>query len=79
MVKPSHRREMAKQVVSDRGISIRLACRIFDISETCYCYQAKNSQENDKIADWLLRLTQAYKNRGFGLCFLYLRNVKGFP
>ncbi len=70
---------MAKQVVRDREISIRLACRIFDISETCYCYQAKNSQENDKIADWLLRLTQAYKNRGFGLCFLYLRNVKGFP
>ena len=24
-------------------------------------------------------MTQAYKNRGFGLCFLYLRNVKGFP
>ncbi len=70
---------MAKQVVRDREISIRLACRIFDISETCYCYQAKNSQENDKIADWLLRLTQAYKSRGFGLCFLYLRNVKGFP
>ncbi len=70
---------MAKQVVRDREISIRLACRIFDISETCYRYQAKNSQENDKIADWLLRLTQAYKNRGFGLCFLYLRNVKGFP
>ncbi len=79
MVKPSHRREMAKQVVRDREISIRLACRIFDISETCYRYQAKNSQENDKIADWLLRLTQAYKSRGFGLCFLYLRNVKGFP
>ena len=79
MVKPSHRREMAKQVVKDREISIRLACRIFDISETCYRYQAKNSQVNDKIADWLLCLTQAYKNRGFGLCFLYLRNVKGFP
>ena len=78
MVKPSHRREMAKQAVKDREISIRLACRIFDISETCYRYQAKNSQENDQIADWLLRLTQAYKNWGFGLCFLYLRNVKGF-
>jgi len=78
VVKPSHRREMAKQAVKTREVSIRLACRIFDISETCYRYQAKNSQENDKIADWLLRLTQAYKNWGFGLCFLYLRNVKGF-
>ncbi len=46
--------EMAKQVVRDREISIRLACRIFDISETCYCYQAKIHRINDKIADWLL-------------------------
>jgi putative transposase len=30
------------------------------------------------IADWLLRLTEANKQWGFGLCFLYLRNVKGF-
>ena len=31
------------------------------------------------IADWLLRLTTAHKRWGFGLCFLHLRNVKGFP
>jgi len=30
------------------------------------------------IADWLLRLTQAHKRWGFSLCYLYLRNVKGF-
>lgn len=30
------------------------------------------------IADWLLRLTTANKRWGFGLCFLYLRNEKGF-
>lgn len=30
------------------------------------------------VADWLLRLTEANKQWGFGLCFLYLRNVKGF-
>ena len=30
------------------------------------------------IADWLVRLTTAYKDWGFGLCFLYLRNVTGF-
>lgn len=29
-------------------------------------------------ADWLLRLTHNQRNRGFGLCFLYLRNMKGF-
>lgn len=34
--------------------------------------------ENEAIADWLLRLTGNHRNWGFGLCFLYLRNVKGF-
>jgi putative transposase len=33
---------------------------------------------NDEIADWLIRLTTNQRNWGFGLCFLYLRNVKGF-
>jgi len=30
------------------------------------------------IADWLERLTANRRSWGFGLCFLYLRNVKGF-
>ncbi len=30
------------------------------------------------IADWLVRLTYNQKNWGFGLCFLHLRNVKGY-
>jgi len=65
--------------VKDKGLSIRLACTAFRISETCYRYQAKNSGDNVLIADWLLRLTHANRAWGFGLCFLYLRNVKGFP
>ncbi len=78
MVRPFQRREMAKQAVQQREISIRLACLSFGISETCYRYQAKLSAENEKIADWLIRLTHNQRNWGFGLCFLYLRNVKGF-
>ena len=70
---------MAKRSVERHGISIRLACRCLDISQTCYRYQAKLSNDNLQIADWLLRLTMANKQWGFGLCFLYLRNVKGFP
>jgi putative transposase len=50
---------------------------VFGISESCYYYQAKLSTENAEIADWLLRLTTANRRWGFGLCFLYLRNVKG--
>jgi putative transposase len=58
--------------------SIKLACQIFSISETCYHYKPILSSENMLIADWLLRLTQTHKRWGFGLCFLYLRNVKRF-
>ena len=59
-------------------VSIRIVCRAFTISETCYRYQPKLSDENAEIADWLLRLTQTYKRWGFGLCFIYLRNIKGY-
>ncbi|MGY3039201.1 hypothetical protein ACVWWQ_000788 [Rhodanobacter sp. TND4EL1] len=58
--------------------SIRHACQTFVLSETGYRYQAKASAENARIADWLVRLTTAYRDWGFGLCFLHLRNVKGF-
>jgi len=78
VVKPSQRREMARTAVANKAISIRLACSIFVVSETCYRYQAKLSGENGHIADWLVRLTHNQRNWGFGLCYLYLRNVKGF-
>jgi putative transposase len=78
VVKPSDRREMAKNVVQNQCLTIRRACLIFMISETCFRYQPKLSAENEEIADWLIRLTHNQRNWGFGLCFLYLRNVKGF-
>lgn len=81
---------MAVKAVAARGVSIAMACRTFQISECCYRYERKLSDENAEIEDWLVRLTIAWQgienaregdNRrtwGFGLCFLYLRNVKGF-
>ena len=77
-MKPSQRKEMAELSVSERGVSIRLACLAFGISETCYRYQARLKDENTQIADWLMLLTDNQKDWGFGLCFDYLRNVKGF-
>ena len=41
-------------------------------------YKAKLDAENVLIADLLVRLTNNQRNWGFGLCFLYLRNRKGF-
>ena len=48
------------------------------MSETCYRYQARLNDENIEVADWLVRITHNQRNWGFELCFLYLRNVKGF-
>ena len=75
---PSLRKEMAREVVKQRGISVRLACAALFISVSSYYYQARLTTENDLVADWLLRLTGEQKRWGFGLCFHYLRNVKGF-
>ena len=69
---------MAEWAVRHRSVSIAMACRTFRVSETCYRYQPKLSDETEMIADWLLALTNAKKTWGFGLCFLHLRNVKGF-
>ena len=68
---------MAEKAVAMKGVSIALACRAFDVSETCYRYSPKLDGENEQIADLLLGLTVARKTWGFGLCFLYLRNVQG--
>jgi putative transposase len=69
---------MAQWAVQHKAVSIRLACETFGISQTCYRYQPKLSEQNAEIADWLIRLTNNQRNWGFGLCFLYLRNVKGY-
>ncbi len=67
---------MAKRAVEEGGLSIRVACQAFQVSQSCYRYEAKTSAENDEIANWLLKLTDNHRNWGFGLCFLYLRNFK---
>ncbi len=69
---------MAQWAVTERSATITLACQAFGISQTCFRYKAKLDAENVLIADWLVRLTNNQRNWGFGLCFLYLRNVKGF-
>ena len=78
MVRASERKIMAKEAMINHDVSVSLICRTFTISETCYRYQPKLNDDNELIADLLLALTQNQRNWGFGLCFLYLRNVKGY-
>ena len=41
---------------------------VFQVSEGCYRYQpVLAGDENQEIADWLLRLTANQRNWGFGL------------
>lgn len=68
---------MAGKAVALRGVSVALACRTFEVSETCYRYSAKLNDGNEQIAEFLIGLTRAKKTWGFGLCFLYLRIVRG--
>ena len=35
---------MAKEVVQQRGVAIRLACAVFTISESCYRYLLNATQ-----------------------------------
>lgn len=44
VLKPSSRKEMAVNVVDTQGISIRRACRLFSISETCYRYHRRDAR-----------------------------------
>jgi len=66
------------RAVAQHGVSIALACRAFQISESCYRYERKLNDENAEIAEWLVKLTSDRRTWGFGLCFLYLRNVQGY-
>ena len=77
MTRPTHRRELAAKAVATKGVSIALACRAFGVSETCFRHSPKRRAENETIADLLEGLTKAHRTWGFGLCFLYLRNVRG--
>ncbi len=69
---------MARWAVEEKGLSIRLACEAFGLSHSGYRYQPQLNVENQRIAQWLTRLTDNQRNWGFGLCFLHLRNFKGF-
>jgi putative transposase len=78
MTRPAQRRALAQHAVQTQRTTIQHACATFAISETCYRYVSTRPTEHAEIADWLLRLTTTYRTWGFGLCFLYLRNVKQF-
>lgn len=69
---------MTRSALEGGRTNIRHACRTFEVSEASDRYQAKACEKNTRIGGRLVRLTTAYRDWGFGLCFLHPRNVKGF-
>lgn len=69
---------MAREAVKQGKLNIRQSCSAFSISQCCYRYKPKLADENAFIAEFLVNLCQKNPNWGFGLCFLYLRNVAGY-
>lgn len=59
-----------------RGLHIALACRILQISETCYQYGPILNDKDDKIADQLEQSTENKLTWGFGIWFKSLRNLQ---
>ncbi|ACM01404.1 Mobile element protein [Rhodobacter sp. AKP1] len=52
---------MAEKAVATKRVSIALACRAFGVSETCFRYRPKRYDENERIADLLVGLTNVHK------------------
>ena len=77
MVRPSALREMVKQAVEQHGISVPVACQTIMISETCYRYKPKLSDENAQIADWLVRLTHTSENGALAGAFILCATLQG--
>ena len=78
MLRLTRRKEMAVKAVTDRGLPIRVVCQAFRISQSCYRYERRLDVVNEEVANWLIKLTDNHRSWGFGLCYLYLRNVRGF-
>ena len=68
---------MARDAVASRGVSIRLACEAFGISQTCYRYERQRNAENEQIADWLLRADRQSSQLGLWTVFPVLAQREG--
>jgi putative transposase len=58
---------MAERAVKECGVSFRLACQIFKVSQSCDRYESKANAENEQIAQWLVHLTDNHRAWEFGL------------
>lgn len=55
---------MAQRAVQDRGVSIRMACEAFGVSQTCYRYVAKKDPRTRRSPNgYYMRPVAVHQNR----------------
>ena len=79
MKRPAQRRELAEKAVATRGGQHRAGLPGLWRERDCFRCSPKRDAENEFIADLLEGLPKAHRTWGFGLCFLHMRTVQGYP
>ena len=68
---------MAMNALEAKKVSIALACRTFQIRETCYLYERQFDDEKAEIADWLVRSDREPQDLGLWSVFLVSAHREG--
>ena len=70
---------MAQTFIDEHQLSVRSACQLAQISETCYRYQPKNNEINQMLTAKLIQTinTPHQERWGFQMCFDHLRTGCG--
>ena len=69
------RKDWAKQLQAQHGISIVVSCQIVCISRTAYYYEPKLNDDKS-IVDKLTELTDKHTRWGFPKCYKRLRKLR---
>lgn len=69
----SERREIATDLIENRGVSINQACRVANIDRKTYRYQPKKKQDNKVIENLLKTYSAQHPTYGFQKLFNLIR------
>jgi putative transposase len=72
---PSERKQMAQQLKDQHALTIRAACNLAQVSETCFRYTSKNDEVNQMLTAKLIEITNTVhqENWGFKMCYQHIR------
>lgn len=74
-LKPSARKELAEQVVTEKGLSVFRACKLVSLSRSMWYYQTK--RDDTEVIDKQVEMSKIKPNRGFDYHYHRIRE-QGF-